>query len=153
VHEYVLGEAGDIRGKRIIDAYCGVGALGRALARGGGAVVGIDIDPAGVLAAQGHSGDDFRIVRGLVEEELGALLPADLAILNPPRTGLADTIPATLVSLCPERIIYVSCDPATLARDLKRLGEAYEVERVRSFDLFPQTGHVETVVTLRGIAD
>ncbi|MFH1764371.1 MAG: TRAM domain-containing protein [Gemmatimonadota bacterium] len=153
LHQYVLGEAGDIRGKRIIDAYCGVGALGRALAREGGAVVGIDIDPAGVLAAQGHSGDDFRIVKGLVEEELGALLPADLAILNPPRTGLADTIPATLISLFPERIIYVSCDPATLARDLKRLGEAYEVERVRSFDLFPQTGHVETVVTLRGISE
>ena len=152
LYEYVLGEVGDVRGKRIIDAYCGVGVLGGAMAREGGIVVGIDIDPAGVLAAQCQAGDDFRIVTGLVEEELGALLPADLAILNPPRTGVAETIPAVLNDQVLERIIYMSCDPATLARDLKRLGGAYEVERVRSFDIFPQTHHIETVVTLRGLS-
>jgi len=152
LYEYVLEEAGDVRGKRVIDAYCGVGVLGRALAGKGGEVVGIDIDPAGVRAAQEQPGGDFRIIKGRVEEELNALLPADLAILNPPRAGVADSIPALLKDHVLERVIYVSCDPATLARDLKRLGGGYEVERIRSFDLFPQTGHVETVVTLRGLS-
>ncbi len=150
LYEYVLGEAGDVRGKRVIDAYCGVGVLGRALAGEGGEVVGVDIDPAGVLAAQNQPDSDFRIIRGRVEDELEALLPADLAILNPPRTGVADSIPPLLKDHVLERLVYVSCDPATLARDLKRLDGVYEIERVRSFDLFPQTGHVETVVTLRG---
>jgi len=152
LYEYVLLEAGNVRGKTVIDAYCGVGVLGQDLVRNGGVVVGIDIDPAGVLAAQKHSGNDFRVVKGYVEEELGALLPADLVILNPPRTGLDRRIPALLNDQVLERVIYVSCDPATLARDLQRLEGGYEVERIRSFDLFPQTGHVETVVTLGGVS-
>jgi 23S rRNA (uracil1939-C5)-methyltransferase len=121
------------------------------MAREGGEVVGIDVDPAGGSAAEPQPGDEFRVVKGFVEKELESLLPADLVVLNPPRTGVAETVPAVLGGHVVERIIYVSCDPATLARDLKRLGGAYEVERVRSFDLFPQTGHVETVVTLRGL--
>jgi len=151
LHEYVLREAGDVQGKAVIDAYCGAGVLGRTLARNGGIVVGIDIDPAGVLAAEKPSGDDFRIVKGYVEEELDVLLPADLAILNPPRTGVAERVPVLLNNQALEKVIYVSCDPATLARDLQRLEEGYKVERIRSFDLFPQTIHIETVVTLRGL--
>ena len=149
LYDHVLLEAGDVRGKKIIDAYCGAGVLGRAIAGEGGGVVGVDIDPAGAIAAQPATGHGFRIVKGFVEEELGALLPADLVILNPPRTGLAEAIPLLLNRQITEKVIYVSCDPATLARDLKRMREAYEVRRVRSFDLFPQTGHVETVVTLK----
>jgi len=90
-------------------------------------------------------------VKGYVEEELDAFLPADLAILNLPRTGVAERIPVLLNHQAPERVIYVSCDPATLARDLQRLEGSYKVERIRSFDLFPQTVHIETVVTLGGL--
>jgi 23S rRNA (uracil1939-C5)-methyltransferase len=86
---------------------------------------------------------------GRVEEELPKGLPADLVLLNPPRTGLDKSIPDLLVKDPPPKAVYVSCDPATLARDLKRLEGTFQVERVRCFDLFPQTGHVETVVTLR----
>jgi 23S rRNA (uracil1939-C5)-methyltransferase len=148
LYDYVLAEAEDVRGKRIIDAYCGVGVMGRAMAREGGVVVGIDVDPTGGMAAQDQPIDGFGLVTGSVEEELGPLLPADLLILNPPRTGVTDSIPDLLSHEIVPRVIYVSCDPATLARDLRRLGEAYQVERARSFDLFPQTSHVETVVTL-----
>jgi 23S rRNA (uracil1939-C5)-methyltransferase len=147
LHRYLLDEAGDVAGQRIVDAYCGAGVLGRALAGKGGDVVGIDLDPAGQDV--GEPGLDFTMMVGRVEEELPKSLPADLVLLNPPRTGLDKSIPELLVKDPPSKALYVSCDPATLARDLKRLEGAFQVERVRCFDLFPQTGHVETVVTLR----
>ena len=75
-------------------------------------------------------------------------LPADLLILNPPRAGLDKVVSQTITDQPAETIIYVSCDPATLARDLKRLSDPFEVVDIRCFDLFPQTAHVETVVKL-----
>jgi 23S rRNA (uracil1939-C5)-methyltransferase len=76
------------------------------------------------------------------------VLPADLVILNPPRRGLDAAVPAALAARPPGRVLYVSCDPATLARDLARLQPALRLRGVRCFDLFPQTTHVETVVEL-----
>jgi 23S rRNA (uracil1939-C5)-methyltransferase len=149
LYEYVLAEAGDVREKKVIDAYCGVGVWGRALARKGASVVGVDIDTAGLSVARAMPCHGFDFVEGPVEKRLKGLLPASLVILNPPRTGLAETIPGVLERRGTDRIIYVSCDPATLARDLKRMEGGFEVEKVRSFDLFPQTGHVETVVSGR----
>jgi len=148
LHSYLLEEAGHVEGRKIVDAYCGVGVLGRALAGRGARVTGIDLDPGGQEG--GVDGQGFRLVVGRVEEELEKELPADLILLNPPRTGLDGSIPALLRERVPDRLLYVSCDPATLARDLKALQGALEVERVRCFDLFPQTQHVETVVSLRG---
>jgi len=83
-----------------------------------------------------------------VEEILPEALPADLVILNPPRTGLDAGIPAVLARHRPASIVYVSCDPATLARDVRHLREAFSVTALRCFDLFPQTSHVETVAVL-----
>jgi len=151
--DYVLSQVGEPQGKRIIDAYCGVGALGRSLARAGGVVVGIETDPLPPNLAPSGDGLGFRVVTGLVEEELGAQLPADIVILNPPRAGLSASVPETLGAQAPPTVVYVSCDPATLARDLNRMEEMYRVESVKSFDLFPQTGHIETVATLKSTAD
>jgi tRNA/tmRNA/rRNA uracil-C5-methylase (TrmA/RlmC/RlmD family) len=81
-------------------------------------------------------------------EELERLLPADLVVVNPPRTGLDPDVPAILSANSVERVIYVSCDPATLARDLDRMRETHQLQDIRAFDLFPQTSHVETVVAL-----
>ena len=92
--------------------------------------------------------DRFRMVEGRVEEELASLLPADLLLLNPPRAGLDARIPEILDRERVPRLVYVSCDPGTLARDLKRLAPGYRVTAVRAFDLFPQTAHIETVVSL-----
>jgi len=148
LHDYILQEAGHVEGMKVVDAYCGGGMLGRELGRAGARVTGIDLDPAGEV--EGESGaPGFRLVVGKVEETLETELPADLVILNPPRSGLAGPVPALLRSQPPPTIVYVSCDPATLARDLKRMGPGFSVEGVRCFDLFPQTGHVETAVTLR----
>jgi 23S rRNA (uracil1939-C5)-methyltransferase len=69
-------------------------------------------------------------------------------LTNPPRTGMHERATATIAARRPERIVYVSCDPATLARDLRRLGPGYRLAGLTAFDLFPQTAHVETVAVL-----
>jgi 23S rRNA (uracil1939-C5)-methyltransferase len=85
----------------------------------------------------------------LVEQVVARLLPADAVVANPPRTGLAPEVSGALARQPPATLIYVSCDPATLARDLKRLGAAPDRLRLRCFDMFPQTSHVETLAVLR----
>lgn len=148
---HVMARIGDPRGLRVVDAYCGVGMHARRLARSGAELVGIELDASAVAEARRAAPDGALFVEGPVEALLPEHLPADLVILNPPRAGVAPEVTDALVAAPPARIVYVSCDPATLARDLRRLGPAFEVEDVRSFDLFPQTAHVETVVELRAI--
>jgi 23S rRNA (uracil1939-C5)-methyltransferase len=82
-----------------------------------------------------------------VEDVLGELRSPDLVVTNPPRTGMDARVTDALERALPERLVYVSCDPATLARDLTRL-PSFRLALVRSFDLFPQTAHVETVAML-----
>jgi len=88
---------------------------------------------------------------GRVEDRVAKLLPADVVIVNPPRAGLSDQVTGLLSAAPPRRLVYVSCDPATLARDLKRLGaSSRRIASIRCFDMFPQTSHVETVAILEG---
>jgi 23S rRNA (uracil1939-C5)-methyltransferase len=86
---------------------------------------------------------------GRVEDVIPELAPADAAIVNPPRSGLGPEVTDALLARPPAQLAYVSCDPATLARDLARMSSAYRLVSVRAFDSFPQTAHVETVVALR----
>lgn len=144
---HVVSEAG--KGEHAVDAYCGVGVYGRALAARGWRVTGIERDPAACRAAAYEAPDGVRIVEGAVEDRLASALPADLVVLNPPRTGLHARVPEILVERPAGALLYVSCDPATLARDAGHLAEAYELLDLRSFDLFPQTPHVETVARFR----
>ena len=136
---------------RVLDAYCGVGLYARRLARSGVQVVGIEAHPGAVAEAR-RAAPEIEILEGTVAERLQEALPVDVAILNPPRTGVEESASSWLAAEGPARVVYVSCDPATLARDLKRLGDRYEVAGVRCFDLFPQTAHVETVVELERCA-
>jgi 23S rRNA (uracil1939-C5)-methyltransferase len=161
LHDLVLREAGVPRGRTILDAYCGFGVYGRRLARHGGVAVGIESDPGAAAMARSRPQEGFTLMEGRVEDRLGEALPADLAILNPPRAGVADGVMERMgggggergPGAPPARIVYVSCDPATLARDVKRLGPGYAITRLQVVDLFPQTAHVETVLTLdRGAA-
>jgi 23S rRNA (uracil1939-C5)-methyltransferase len=133
---------------RVLDAYCGVGLHARRLERAGLDVVGIEAHPAAVAEAR-RAAPRSQILLGRVEARLGEALPVDAAILNPPRAGLDAAVVEGLKARPPARLLYVSCDPATLARDLRRLGEGWRVEGVQCFDLFPQTSHVETVVEMR----
>jgi 23S rRNA (uracil1939-C5)-methyltransferase len=149
LEEHVMTIAGEVNGCRVLDAYCGVGLHARRLARAGATVVGIEVDTEAVAAANRTAPPNASFIEGAVELALPGLLPADLVIVNPPRAGLAAEVPDALRADPPARIIYISCNPATLARDLQRLGDTFELESLRSFDLFPQTAHVESVVALR----
>ena len=83
------------------------------------------------------------------EQEHGEKAHADVIVVDPPRKGCEESLLETMVQMQPERIVYVRCDPATLARDLKYLcGRGYELRRVRPADMFPMTVHVETVALL-----
>lgn len=148
LHLSVLKELGNPAGLRVVDAYCGVGAYGRRLARHGARVTGIEADPHAASTARTDAPEGLEIREGRVEDLLPGCLPADRVIVNPPRAGLGEAVTEVLRDRPVARILYISCDPATLARDVKRLGPGYTVRRVRGFDLFPQTVHVETVLTL-----
>jgi 23S rRNA (uracil1939-C5)-methyltransferase len=152
---YVLEQAAAVPGVRVIDGYCGFGLRAFELAREGADVVGIENDrhvvrSAMVIAAE--RGLSVRFLAERVENVLPKELPAELVILNPPRGGVAPDVVGALLREPPARIIYVSCDPATLARDLKNLSSGFALDACRAFDLFPQTAHVETVVTLKRLA-
>lgn len=144
-------EAAPVAPGRVLDLYAGAGETGLALASRGWDAVSVESDEraatrASERAAQG--GVALRVVAGRVERCLDGLLPADLVIANPPRAGLDAAVTALLARRAPARLVYVSCDPATLARDLKRLGAEPARLGLRCFDMFPQTSHVETLAVL-----
>jgi 23S rRNA (uracil1939-C5)-methyltransferase len=143
--------AGRLRGP-VVDLYAGVGPFARVAAARGHAVTAVEGDAvsaadlartlAGVAAA---SWRHEAIERHLQGPPSGA----GTVVVDPPRTGLSAEVTAGLLRWLPPRVVYVSCDPATLARDLRRLVDGgYGLGEVRGFDLFPRTGHVEAVVTL-----
>jgi 23S rRNA (uracil1939-C5)-methyltransferase len=158
--EVVHGRLGDGGGEHLIDAYCGVGFFGIELAKSVKSFVGVECDERAVRAAKRNAArrgaGNGEFVLGNSEEVLPRVLerfdPRRTAVLlDPPRVGCR---PATIEALRLERpaqILYVSCHPATLARDLKALcsEDGYEVESVTPLDMFPQTQHVECVADLR----
>lgn len=151
IDRYTREQCGPVEGKRVIDAYCGFGLMAIDLAQEGARVVGIDIDRRAIATASSIASKldtTARFMRGNAERLLPGQLPAEVVILNPPRRGVAKPAVEALVKRPPSRIVYISCDPATLARDLKSLSTRFELEACRGFDMFPQTAHVETVVTL-----
>ncbi len=131
----------------LLDGYCGVGLYARRLAREGMEIVGIESHPAALEEAR-RAAPEVRFLEGRVEALIEETLPVDAAVLNPPRAGLHAAVPWRLLERPPGRLVYVSCDPAMLARDLKRLSGGYRLAGLRCFDLFPQTAHVETVAEL-----
>ncbi len=145
-------------GERALDLFCGVGFLTLPLALRFAEVIGVESDPRAVRFARRnarHNGlRNCRFVAERVETWLarqgGAVGPVDLVVLDPPRAGLSRALVRALARLAPERITYVSCNPTTLARDLKwLLTDGYVLSSIVALDLFPQTFHVETVVKLR----
>ena len=147
LHEAVLRAVGDARGLKIVDAYAGVGVLGRRLAEAGATVVAIELDREAAAACADGAPSGLTVLQGRVEARLGEALPANLVLLIPPRSGVDAAALARLSDSGVERIVYVSCDPATLARDVARL-TGYRVTSTSCFDLFPQTTHVETLLVM-----
>ena len=146
---WVVSLASALSPRTAVDAYSGTGDTAIALAQQGIRVLAIEIDRDATRAAAARLPSGSQAVNARVEEALPRALPADVVILNPPRAGVHERVTATLQAQNPKpgAIIYVSCDPATLARDIRRL-EGYRVQSIRGFDMFPQTAHVETVCEL-----
>lgn len=132
-----------------VDAYSGTGDIAVALADRGIRVTAIERDRDAARVSSTRLPPGSRAIAAAVEDALPRALPADLIVLNPPRAGLDARVTATLQTRVPKpaALIYVSCDPATLARDLRRM-DAFRITSVRGFDMFPQTAHVETVCEL-----
>jgi len=136
-------------GETVLDAYCGVGLFATHLAERAGLVVGIESSPAAVadLLENTAEFDNVEVIEGPVEAVLPDLdVSLDAAVMDPPRAGVDRFALDALVERRPARLVYVSCDPATLARDAKRLARAgYRLVEVQPVDMFPQTYHVESV--------
>ena len=147
------------------DLYCGIGTISLFLARRAKWVYGVEIVPQaihdarenarinGIKNAEFYTGRAEDVLpeyyRRYEKEHPGEKAYADVIVVDPPRKGCDETLLRTMADMRPERIVYVSCDSATMARDVKYLREeGYEVERVRAVDMFPQTVSVETVVML-----
>jgi 23S rRNA (uracil1939-C5)-methyltransferase len=149
LHEYVLERARAHRPHVVVDAYAGSGATAVPLARGGARVTAIEADRDAAAHCAAALPEGSRSVAARVEDAVADLLPADVVLVNPPRTGLHERVSAALQSSAdsPRAVLYVSCDPATLARDLSRMPR-FRIASLRAFDMFPQTAHVETVCEL-----
>lgn len=155
--EALIAEAvGNVTGKLAIDLYSGVGLFTLPLTRRFEEVVAVEENPEAMRFAR-RSLESAGLDRiELANLDVGEWLqhyrsfePIDILLLDPPRTGVENKVISGIVGLRPQRIVYVSCDPATLARDLKKLiAEGYAFDRITAFDMFPQTHHVETVVHL-----
>lgn len=149
VRQQALALLGSLAGSHAWDLYAGSGDATRGLLAAGATVESVEQDRAAVAAAErAGPATGARRYHGPAEEWVGRLAPPAAVYTNPPRTGMAPEVVDRLAAVAPRAIVYVSCDPATLARDLRRLGSAYRIRAVRGYDLFPQTAHVETVVHL-----
>jgi 23S rRNA (uracil1939-C5)-methyltransferase len=141
----------------VFDLFCGIGTLGLSLARRAGEVWGIEIVPDAIVGAEENArlngienahfraGDARKEIRPLLEE---AGRP-DLVVVDPPRAGLSKKVVRRLIECDAPRIVYVSCNPTTLAPNAAQLSEAgYRVRHVKPVDMFPQTPHIECVALL-----
>ncbi|MGI6109811.1 MAG: 23S rRNA (uracil(1939)-C(5))-methyltransferase RlmD [Eubacteriaceae bacterium] len=140
-------------GEALYDLYCGTGTIGIYVADGDTRLTGIEINPEAVADAQenaalnGLTNAEFLAGKAeVIAPELSG--KPDCIILDPPRKGCDESLLKLLLELKAPRIVYVSCNPTTLARDLKILAPDYKAEKIQPVDLFPQTGHVETVVLM-----
>lgn len=143
--------------ERVIDAYCGIGTIGLIASDAAKEVLGIEVNPDAVRDAirnakanrvkniQFYRADAGAYMVQMAEQDMRA----DVVLMDPPRAGSDEAFLSSVVKLAPERIVYISCNPETLARDLKYLKQkGYEVGKAWPYDMFPWTGHVETVCLL-----
>ena len=148
---WAVDQLGDLRGAVAWDLYGGIGDSAVHLAAHGAQVVSVDADEQAVEWARGRASErPIRFIAGRAEDVLPTLPDPNSVVVNPPRAGLHWNVTLRLTSRPVAHLVYLSCDPATLARDLHRLRVNYRISAVRAFDLFPQTAYVETVVVLEG---
>lgn len=156
----IAAAMGDMTGQKAIDLYCGVGLFTLPMARRFARVTGVEANARAAQFARRNVEsaklENIEIANLGVADWLKhsrSFEVLDFLLLDPPRVGCENAVIAGILSMRPRRIAYVSCDPATLARDLKKLiAENYTLDSVAAFDMFPQTHHVETVARLTAIS-
>ena len=137
----------------VLDLYSGTGTIPILLSDNAREVIGLEMAPSAVADAENNCRhnqvENCRFVPGDIRETLPTVSDRpDVLIIDPPRAGMHKDVAKQVLALLPERIVYVSCNPATLARDLVLLKEAYQVQEVQPVDLFPHTYHIESVARL-----
>lgn len=146
----------------VVDAYCGIGTIGIVASRKAKQVIGVELNPDAVRDAvrnaRANKIDNIRFYQGDAGDFLQKMAAngekADVVFMDPPRSGSTERFMAAAAAMGPKRIVYVSCGPDTLARDLKYLRKkGYRVEKGVGVDLFPWTGHVETVVLMSKVKE
>lgn len=163
VRRHAVEALGDVRGVVAWDLFAGIGETSELLAAAGASVESVEADAGavreatrrgaqsrGAAAVTRHKARVEEVVGDAAEPGRGAAKLRDPAVViaNPPRAGIDGRVLDEIARRAPRRIVYVSCDPATLARDVRRLADRYELTSVTAFDAFPQTAHVETVLAL-----
>ena len=138
---------------KVLDLYCGTGTIGIMVSPYAKEVLGIELCKEAIEDARRNAQlnriDNISFIEGKVEENLENLKDADLVILDPPRAGIMRQGIDDLLKIGAKTLVYVSCDPATLARDISLLSSKYEIEKVTPVDMFPNTYHVECVCVLK----
>lgn len=134
--------------RMVWDLYAGIGETTALLAAAGCQVESVELDTRAVALAEELGPPGPRRLAGDVAHRLVRLSSPDLVITNPPRTGMDEPVSVALTGSGARRIVYISCDPATLARDIKRMSSVYRLTELRAFDQFPQTAHVECIAVL-----
>ncbi|MBQ8132146.1 MAG: class I SAM-dependent RNA methyltransferase [Bacilli bacterium] len=139
--------------KNALDLYCGTGTIGIYISKEVEHVLGIDNSESSILDANENkilnNVDNIEFICSKVEDQIDKITGNyDLIVVDPPRAGLDNKTKEYLKKINPEHIIYISCDPATLARDLKDLNTKYEIKRIKPYNMFPKTYHVECVCVL-----
>ena len=136
----------------LLDLYCGTGTMGIINSKYANKVIGIDNNESCIKDANSNKElnevDNVEFICGNTEDELDSISNADMVIVDPPRAGLLRKAVDDLMKIEPKEIIYVSCDPITLARDISLLNPKYKLEYVEPYDMFPNTYHVECVCVL-----
>lgn len=156
LYQKVIEKSGIDSSTRVLDVYCGVGTLSILTAQYAKEVIGIECVKQAIDDAEQNARENniknCRFFCGKAENLISNYTNIDVVILNPPRKGCEPEVLASLLKSEPKSILYISCDPATLARDLSVLCKSrYSIDFVQPFDMFPQTMHVETVVKLNFI--
>lgn len=141
----------------VIDAYCGIGTIGMVAAKTAGSVIGVELNRDAVKDALGNAkrngADNIRFYCDDAGDFMEAMAEenesVDVVFMDPPRSGSSRKFISSMLKMSPKRIVYISCNPETLARDLQYITKGgYKVEKITPVDMFPHTNHIETVVCL-----
>lgn len=138
--------------KKVLDLYCGTGTIGMLVSPYVKEVVGIEVEPSAIQSAnlckELNKITNISFIEGKVEDNIDQFQDIDSIIVDPPRSGLDSYTISNILKILPKTIIYISCDPVTLCRDLKILLNQYELTEIHPIDMFPNTYHVETFCVL-----